>query len=329
MLRTMVSVKSTSRASTITPAERQLEAIEQVNGPMLVVAGAGTGKTTVLTRRIAGLIREGHAWPREILALTYTDNAAKEMRERVQAELRGTDVSGLRAMTFHAYCNELLKSNERGFGVLDDKDLWIFLRKRIRELGLNHFVRAANVSKFLDDLLDFIRRCHDELVGPAQYSEYVRRIEQGEIAVPRVCKSKQADELTDEDALGRCREIAFVFEAVERMLRNNNLGTFGHQILRANHLLAEDHALLEREREHARFILVDEFQDANFAQIRVLENLAGGGFSPPVGESGGATPANIFVVGDPDQAIYRFRDASSDAFDLFQQYFPESKLIAL
>ena len=76
MLRTMVSVKSTSRASTITPDERQLEAIEHVNGPMLVVAGAGTGKTTVLTRRIAGLIREGHAWPREILALTYTDNAA-------------------------------------------------------------------------------------------------------------------------------------------------------------------------------------------------------------------------------------------------------------
>src|SRR4029453_11963510 len=110
-----------------------------VKGPMLVVAGAGTGKTTVLTRRIAALIREGHARPSEILSLTYTDNAAKEMRERVQTELHGIDVSGLRAVTFHAYCNELLKTHGRGFRVLDDKDLWIFLRKRIRELGLNYF----------------------------------------------------------------------------------------------------------------------------------------------------------------------------------------------
>jgi ATP-dependent DNA helicase UvrD/PcrA len=317
------------RASAFQPDPQQQQAIEHVSGPMLVVAGAGTGKTTVLTRRIAHLVRQGHARPDEILALTYTINAADEMLKRLRVELGASVAAGLQVCTFHAYCHKLLIRAGRNFDVLDDKQLWIFLRRNIRELRLNHFVRAANVSKFLDDLLDFIRRCHDELVGPAQYSEYVRRIEQGEIAVPRVCKSKQAGELTDEDALGRCREIAFVFEAVERMLRNNNLGTFGHQILRANHLLAEDHALLEREREHARFILVDEFQDANFAQIRVLENLAGGGFSPPVGESGGATPANIFVVGDPDQAIYRFRGASSDAFDLFQQYFPESKLIAL
>src|SRR5246127_861960 len=109
MLRSMASTKLNSRSSTIIPDERQREAIEHVHGPLLVVAGAGTGKTTVLTRRIAALIRNGHARPSEILALTYTDNAAKEMRDRVQAELRGTDVSSLRAVTFHAYCNELLK----------------------------------------------------------------------------------------------------------------------------------------------------------------------------------------------------------------------------
>src|SRR5947209_20187320 len=115
MLQRMAPTKSTTRAAAITPDERQREAIEHVHGPMLVVAGAGTGKTTVLTRRIAALIREGHARPSEILALTYTDNAAKEMRDRVQAELRDADVSGLRAVTFHAYCNELLKNNGCGF----------------------------------------------------------------------------------------------------------------------------------------------------------------------------------------------------------------------
>ena len=122
---------------------------------MLVVAGAGTGKTTVLTRRIARLIRDGHARPDEILAVTYTKNAVQEMRERVRDELRGTDVSGLQIATFHEYCNDLLGRNGKQFGVLDDQDLWIYLRKRIPELHLNYFVRAANVSQFLHDLLEF------------------------------------------------------------------------------------------------------------------------------------------------------------------------------
>jgi len=283
---------------------------------MLVVAGAGTGKTTVLIRRIAYLVREGHARPDEILALTYTDNAAKEMLERAQHELRGSNAKGLQVSTFHAYCNELLKRCGRGFGVLDDKQLWILLRQNIRELKLKHFVRAANVAKFLDDLLEFMRRCQDELVGPEQYAEYVRRIERVEIAVPRVSKSKDADELSDEESLDRCREIASVFETVERILRERNLGTFGHMILGANQLLSEDPVLLERERTRARFILVDEFQDVNFAQIKVLEKLAGGA-------------KNVFGVGDPDQGIYRFRGASSGAFELFQKHFPESKLVVL
>ena len=294
---------------------------------MLVVAGAGTGKTTVLIRRIAHLVRAGHARPDEILALTYTDNAAKEMLERAQHELRGSTAEGLQVSTFHAYCNNLLIRSERNFGVLDDKQLWIFLRRNIRELKLNHFVRPANVAKFLDDLLEFMRRCQDELVGPEQYAEYVRRIERGELPIPRVSKSKDADEVSDEEALGRCREIAFVFETVERMLRERNLGTFGHMILRANELLAEDSVPLERERARARFILVDEFQDANFAQIKVLEKLAG--TQQLAGEGARATQRNVFAVGDPDQGIYRFRGASSGAFELFQKHFAESKLMVL
>jgi ATP-dependent DNA helicase UvrD/PcrA len=316
MLRSMASVKSTSRPASITPDERQQQAIQHVRGPMLVVAGAGTGKTTVLTRRIAALIREGHARPTEILALTYTDNAAREMRERVQKELPSADLSALRAMTFHAYCNELLKANGQGFGVLDDKDLWIYLRKRLRDLHLNYFVRAANVAQFLDDLLDFIRRCHDELVTPEKYADYVERLERGELPVPRVSRSKDADTLTDEEILGRCHEIASVFTTVEDMLRQENLGTFSHMITHAWCLLHADSDLLTRERERARFILVDEFQDANFAQVKILAALAG-------------EERNVFAVGDPDQAIYRFRGASSAAFGLFQRNFPGAPIVAL
>jgi DNA helicase II / ATP-dependent DNA helicase PcrA len=316
MLQRMAATKSTARAAAVTPDERQQEAIEHVYGPMLVVAGAGTGKTTVLTRRIASLIRNTHARPSEILALTYTDNAAKEMRDRVKAELQGADVSGLRAVTFHAYCNELLKSCGRGFKVLDDKDLWIFLRRRLRELGLNYFVRAANVTQFLDDLLEFLRRCQDELVTPQRYAEYVEKLGCGEFPVQRVTKSKDADNLSEDEVLGRCREISSVFAMVERLLEEGNLGTFGHMITKAHDLLRDDSDVLANEQQRARFILVDEFQDANFAQVKILSALAG-------------EERNVFAVGDPDQAIYRFRGASSAAFGLFERQFPTAKLVVL
>ena len=310
----MAVARSISRPRAFEPDERQREAIEHVHGPVLVIAGAGTGKTTVLTKRIANLVRERHARPDEILAVTYTRNAAQEMRQRVEGELRGTDLSGLRISTFHEYCNDLLIQSGQKFGVLDEQDLWIYLRRRIRELNLNHFVRAARLSKFFDDLLDFFRHCHDELVSPEKYEEYVRHIECGELPVPRVCKSKDASALSDEEVVGRCREIAGVFTTVERMLREDNLGTFSHMITNAYHLLQQDSELASRSA--ARFVLVDEFQDVNFAQVKVLQKLAG-------------EERNVFAVGDPDQAIYRFRGASSAAFVLFQRHFEGASLIKL
>jgi superfamily I DNA/RNA helicase/RecB family exonuclease len=313
MLRKVPVAKPISRPRVFEPDDRQREAIEHVHGPMLVIAGAGTGKTTVLTKRIARLVREGHARPDQLLAVTYTKNAAQEMRQRVEEELRGTNLSGLRIATFHEYCNELLRENGREFSVLDDQDLWIYLRRRLRELNLKYFVRAASVSKFLEDLLKFMRHCHDELVTPEKYQEYVQQLERRELPIPRVTKSKHADDVSDEEVVGRCREIASVFTTAERMLREDNLGTFGHMITHAYHLLKQDGGSL---RARARFVLVDEFQDVNFAQVKVLERLAG-------------EERNVFAVGDPDQAIYRFRGASSAAFVLFQRHFPGLSLLKL
>ena len=309
----MVVAKTISRPRAFEPDDRQREAIEHVYGPVLVIAGAGTGKTTVLTKRIAYLVREGYARPGEILAVTYTKNAAQEMRQRVEDELRGTNLSGLRIATFHEYCNNLLRENGRQFDVVDDQDLWVYLRRRLRELNLKYFVRAASVSKFLEDLLKFMRHCHDELVSPEKYQEYVQHLERGELPIPRVTRSNQADGISDEEVLGRCREIASVFTTAERMLREDNLGTFGHMITHAYHLLQHDGELV---RSRSRFILVDEFQDVNFAQVKVLERLGG-------------EEHNVFAVGDPDQAIYRFRGASSAAFVLFQRHFPGLSLVKL
>jgi DNA helicase-2/ATP-dependent DNA helicase PcrA len=292
------------------PDDRQREAIEHADGPMLVVAGAGTGKTSVLIHRIVQLVQEGRAKPEEIIALTYTVAAAGEMRDRVSALLGHK----IRSATFHDYCNSLLKRAAKDFGVLDDKDLWIYLRKRVRGLRLEHYVRAANVGKFLNDLLDFLSRCHDEMVTPEKYADYVARLESGELSVPRVAKS--TEELTDAEIIGRCQEIARVFATTERWLREDNYGTFSHMITRAHELLVNDEDLLASERARSRFILVDEFQDANFAQIEVLATLAG-------------NAGNVFAVGDPDQGIYRFRGASSAAFHVFRRHFPETKLVVL
>ena len=301
----MASPKPNSRPALFLPDDRQREAIGHVDGPMLVVAGAGTGKTSVLTHRIERLVKEGHAQPQEILALTYTKNAANEMRDRVGKLLGGKEVN---AATFHDYCLDLLKRVGKDFGVLDEKDLWIYLRRRIRELRLEHYIRAANVAQFLNDLLEFVSRCHDELVTPERYEQYVVRLERKEVPMPRVVKSKNV--LDDAEVLGRCREIARVFTTMERWLREENLGTFGHMITRAHALLHSDETVLAAARARARFILADEFQDANYAQIEILARLAG-------------TDGNIFAVGDPDQAIYRFRGASSAAFQLVRSSFPQ------
>ncbi len=122
--------------------------------------------------------------------------------------------------------------------------------------------------------------------------------------------------MDDDEILDRCQEIARVFATVEEMLAEKNLGTFGHMITKAYWLLKDDPRLLEEERRRTRFLLVDEFQDANFAQVEMLSLLAG-------------AEANVFAVGDPDQAIYQFRGASSEAFTLFAKTFPASKVVVL
>ena len=307
----MAVSKSNPRSAPFIPDDRQRAAIEHVHGPLLVIAGAGTGKTSVLTHRVEFLVREGHTQPEEILALTYTNNAANEMKDRLRRLLGGRTVH---ATTFHDYCLDLLKRAGKDFGVLDEQDLWIYLRHRIRDLRLEHFIRAANVGQFLKDLLKFVNRCHDELVTPEKYAEYVSRLERGEVSIPRVARSKNA--LEESEVLGRCREIARVFASVEQWLREENFGTFSHMITRAHELLRSDEVVLNEAGRRARFILADEFQDANFAQIKILSLLAG-------------SRANVFAVGDPDQGIYRFRGASSAAFELFRRTFPETNTVVL
>jgi DNA helicase II / ATP-dependent DNA helicase PcrA len=300
-------------ATQFAPNPKQKQAIEHIHGPMLVLAGAGTGKTSVLVERIAWLIENGHAAPEEILAITFTDNAAGEMKERVEKRLRRK--TGISAATFNAYCQGILKRNGRDFHVLPPEDVYVFLRQRIDQLELERFIKPADLGEFLSDLRNFFDRCHEELVTPEDFQKYVASLQPGP-NLPRNCRSKDVDKIGGEEILHRWREIARVYSNSMRLLEQENLGTFGMQISNAVRLLQADAGLLAHERKRARFILVDEFQDCNSSNI-ILTELLGG------------EEKNIFAVGDPDQAIYRFRGASSAAFEEFQRRFPQTRRITL
>ena len=312
---------------TFLPTDEQRQAIEHVDGPMLVVAGAGTGKTTVLARRIAHLIQSEAAKPDEILAVTYTRNSAAELINRVAAILYPGESQqslypemdrpkaaqkllrgGLQAHTFHSYCYRLLNDAGNKFQLLDDNDLFVLLRRRVGDLKLRHYIKSADPGKFLKELLDFFSSCHDELRTPDDYDAYVKQLERREIPLPRMGKSKDAVAMSDDEILGRCHEIAYAFRYAEKLLQQEGLGSFGHIMSRAVDLLARRQSVLQRAQRRARFILIDEFQDSNVAQIKLASLLAG-------------DDANVFAVGDPDQAIYQFRGASSGAFDQFLNTF--------
>jgi DNA helicase-2/ATP-dependent DNA helicase PcrA len=302
--------------TTIPPAdtelnEQQRAAVEHGEGPLLVVAGAGTGKTRVITERIRYLLETRPDISGEnILGLTFTDKAAGEMLHRVR-KTAGERAEGVWISTFHAFCDKrILREVNPDLRVLDQTEHWILLRRHMAELGLRHFKRLSEPGQFLNDFVKFFERCQDELVSPDDYQRYVEGLQ---AAHERRKASPGPDtafyqEEDREEELERQKELARVYRTSEELLRKHNCVTFGGQIMQAVQQLRENAALLGRFRAWYRYLLVDEYQDTNIAQIELLWLLAG-------------DQRNIFAVGDDDQAIYRFRGASFSSFMLFLERF--------
>ncbi len=284
----------------------QRRAIEHREGPLLVIAGAGTGKTRVITERIRHLLETDPSLSGEnILGLTFTDKAAGEMKARVVKATgeRGKDVT---LKTFHAFCESLLKNSDPGRLMLDKVDHWILLRRNLPRLQLDKYRRLAEPGQFLSDFVEFFSRCQDELVSAEDYQRYADAL-----AAELEAERAQLDEDTCREraeTVAREQEIARAYRASEALLREKKRSSFGSLITGAVELLERDAALRASLQARFRYILVDEFQDTNIAQLRLLELLAN--------ES-----KNIFAVGDNDQAIYRFRGASFGSFKLFLERF--------
>src|SRR5579864_3090516 len=286
--------------------EAQRRAITHGEGPLLVIAGAGTGKTRFITERIRYLLQTNTSLSGEnILGLTFTNKAAGEMKARV---VRATGERGKKVTlaTFHAFCESLLKEAAPERLMLDKVDHWILLRRNLERLKLEKYRRLADPGQFLNDFVDFFSRCQDELVSCDDYLRYAEGLA-AQLEIDRGGFDEDVfKERAEEVALQR--EIARAYRASDELMREKKRVSFGSLITGAVELLETDAKLRRALQEKYRYILVDEFQDTNIAQLRLLELLAG-------------DRKNIIAVGDNDQAIYRFRGASFGSFKLFLERF--------
>ncbi|MGB2589488.1 MAG: ATP-dependent DNA helicase [Candidatus Acidiferrum sp.] len=286
--------------------EAQRRAITHGEGPLLVIAGAGTGKTSVITERIRHLLQTDDSLSGEnILGLTFTNKAAGEMKARV-VRVTGERGKSVMLATFHAFCESILKEATPERMMIDKVDHWILLRRNLARLQLDKYRRLADPGQFLNDFVEFFSRCQDELVSAEDYQRYAdglaTKLESERAALDEDTFKERAEEVALQ------REIARAYRASEDLLREKKRVSFGSLITGAVELLETNAELRRTLQEKYRYILVDEFQDTNIAQLRLLELLAG-------------DKKNIVAVGDNDQAIYRFRGASFGSFKLFLERF--------
>jgi DNA helicase-2/ATP-dependent DNA helicase PcrA len=293
--------------------EAQRQAVTHDRGPLLIVAGAGTGKTTVITRRIAWLIASGRARPEEILALTFTDKAAAEMEERVDT-LVPYGYADVEICTFHAFGDRILREHalELGltpdFRVLNRAEQVIFLRDRLFELPLDHYRPLGDPTRHLHALIGLISRCKDEDVSPEEYLAYAERLAAEAATAPDY---EEARERADQQ-----RELAATYAQYQALMAREGCLDFGDQIVHVLRLLRGRRYVLGAYQRRFRYVLVDEFQDTNHAQFALVKLLT-------------ARHGNITVVADDDQAIYRWRGAAISNVLGFLEHYPEARQVVL
>ena len=265
----------------------QKEAVMHTEGPLLVLAGAGSGKTRVLTHRIAYLIEACHAAPYSILALTFTNKAAQEMKSRVEA-LTGDESEGIWVMTFHSFCVRILRAEidrlgyDRSFVIYDDSDQVSLMKKLIRDHSLN-----------------------PEVFKPRNILSEISRAKNFSLDARRYLAETRASS-----------EIISLFNSYQKELKKSNSLDFDDLLVLTNILFEEYPEVLEKYQDRFRYILVDEYQDTNMTQYRIVEKLS-------------EKSRNLCVVGDDDQSIYGWRGADIRNILEFERDFPGAAVIRL
>ncbi|MBI5448962.1 ATP-dependent helicase [Candidatus Gottesmanbacteria bacterium] len=294
---------------TLPPDERvlnaeQKKAVEHGEGPLLIIAGAGTGKTTVITERIKHLITSGFAKPSEILALTFTEKASREMEDRVD-RVMPYGYTQMWISTFHSFCERVLRQEavhiglNPAFRLLSDADATMIVRKNLFSLGLDYFRPLGNPTKFIGGMLSHFDRLRDEDVSPMQYLAWVNaRSEEEKLEIQKY------------------KELAGAYAKYQELKAKEGLMDFSDLIANTLVLFRTRKNILKEYQRQFKFYLIDEFQDTNIAQNELVKLL--------VDEK-----KNITAVADDDQSIYKFRGAAVSNVLSFRKHFSDAAMIVL
>src|SRR5690625_765940 len=269
--------------------KEQQQAVKHTDGPLLIMAGAGSGKTRILTHRIAYLLDEKEVSPRNVLAITYTNKAAREMRQRVH-KLVGKGSDQIWVSTFHSMCVRILRRDidrigyNQSFTILDSSDQLSVIKQVLRDLNID--------PKKFDPraMLGQISNAKNELITYEEYNNKVGNFFE--------------------------RQVGQVYEAYQKVLIKNQSLDFDDLIMQTTHLFARVPEVLEYYQRRFQYIHVDEYQDTNHAQYQLVKQLA-------------SRLQNLCVVGDSDQSIYRWRGADITNILSFEKDYPTAKVVFL
>ena len=297
----------------------QRQTVTTTKGPLLIIAGAGTGKTAVIARRIAYIIEKKLAKPSEILALTFTDKAAGEMEERVDILVPYGFIDTW-ISTFHAFGDRILRENAFEIGLSPDFKIFsrpqqvMFFQQNLFHIPLDYWRPLSNPTKFISAILSFFSRLKDENITPKEFLRYVKSQKSRQSrGSPKAAKVKSKEERIE---FQKYQELAGAFESYERFKDEAGFLDFGDQVVKTIELFQKRPKILKKYQDQFKYILVDEYQDTNFAQNELANILA-------------AKHKNICVCGDDDQSIYRFRGAAIANILEFKQKYPRAKQVVL
>jgi DNA helicase II / ATP-dependent DNA helicase PcrA len=286
--------------------EEQRQAVMHGTGPLLIIAGAGTGKTTVVTKRIEHLILDEKIPASNILALTFTEKAAQEMETRVD-EILPYGYTTLWIETFHAFCDRILRQEAINIGLnprfdlLTEAESLLFLRKHLFEFNLDYFRPLGNPMKFLQGMLTHFSRLRDDDINPEQYIKYasviartpdlIRGTKQSPMRLPRSARNDdKKSPVPNQDEIKKTFELAHAFKTYEDLKAKEGVMDYSDLISNTLKLFRERPSVLKQYQKQFQYVFVDEFQDTNYAQNEMAILLAG-------------DRQNITVVGDDDQCL--------------------------
>ena len=283
--------------------EQQKKAVDTLEGPVMVIAGPGTGKTQILSRRVAKILTKDKAHPEEIVCLTYTDAGASEMLDRLEG-LIGEEGRKVRVSTIHSFCSELILENSDLFG----------RQPKVISTAVKYELLKEIMDKYITENSSLYKNSGDRYSSKKQLLELFSRMKRQGLKKADI--EKKIEECKGEKKYQRLLDGVSIVEKYREKIREHNYFDFDDMILKTIKKLKKDEGFQKSVSESIKYLFVDEFQDTSVIQYELVKLLVKGKKRP-----------NIFVVGDDDQSIYRFQGVSADNIQKFDEEYQPTKIV--